>query len=86
MTYLIWDYEDRKLYNFESDFYLEEAAYEAAKKLYKDCYESHDFKIGISEDGMTWHDFEYEICMSPSIYQTKRTADVSDPRPQPSKL
>jgi hypothetical protein len=86
MTYLIWDYEDRKLYNFESDSDTVELLCSLISSLFKNCYESHDFKIGVSEDGMTWHDFEYEICMSPSIYQTKYTVDVSDPRPQPSKL
>lgn len=88
MNYLIWDHDDGRLYDFESEKgELSEVAKQAASKLLDGAEQSCDFEISISGDGgMSWDRFEYELCMSPVIYQTKHTSEVSDPRPQPKRL
>lgn len=88
MNYLIWEHSDGKLYDFESEKgELSEVAKRVTSKLLGGADRSCDFEISISGDsGVSWDRFEYELCMSPVIYQTKHTSEVSDPRPQPKKL
>ena len=92
-TYLVWDHEDRKLYEIEHEDVeyadnMANAAYNAAKKLYCDCFENRDclFKLSISNDGGScWKLYELELCMSPSFYIVN-CKPGEDPRPRAKKL
>jgi len=87
-TYLVWNHREKNLYGFESDKEeLSDVAMAAANKMLDGWFENVDLEISISEDeGQTWSYFEYELCMHPSIYQTKCEPKAIDPRPKPMKL
>ena len=90
-NYLVWDHEDRKLYEIEHEDVecadnMANAALKAAKKLYEDCFENRGFKLSISNDGGScWKVYKFELCMSPSFYIVN-CKPGEDPRPRPKKL
>lgn len=88
MNYLIWEHREKKIYEFESDCgEIRDVAMSAVKRLLEDCFQNTEIEISISADnGITWSRFEYELCMNPSVYETKYVPESNDPRPKPKKL
>ena len=90
-SYLVWDHEDSKLYEIEHEDVeyadnMANAAYNAAKKLYCDCFENRELKLSISNDGGScWKLYAFELCMSLSFYIVN-CIPGEDPRRRRKKL